>query len=138
MNENIPPCFYRVSVKALILDEQKRFLLIKESNNLWELPGGGLEYGESPESGLPREIKEEMGLVIIAVASQPSYFFTSTNLKQQHIANIVYTVKVKDLNFTPSEECIETRFVTSKEAQELSTYPNIQEFAKIYTPSNHI
>jgi 8-oxo-dGTP diphosphatase len=39
-NWNIPPCFYRLSVKALIHDEQGRFLLVKEENNLWELPGG--------------------------------------------------------------------------------------------------
>jgi 8-oxo-dGTP pyrophosphatase MutT (NUDIX family) len=42
--ENIPNCFYRVSIKALVLDEQGRFLLCREDNGKWELPGGGLDF----------------------------------------------------------------------------------------------
>jgi 8-oxo-dGTP diphosphatase len=30
---------------------------------LWTLPGGGLDFGESPESGAIREVEEETGLV---------------------------------------------------------------------------
>ncbi len=36
----LPPCFYRVSTKALITKENK-VLLIMESDGTWELPGGG-------------------------------------------------------------------------------------------------
>lgn len=35
----IPECFYRVSVKALILDESgERFLLFQESDGKWDFP----------------------------------------------------------------------------------------------------
>jgi hypothetical protein len=40
MNEQIPNCFYRVSAKALILDENQRFLLAKEDNGYRDFPGG--------------------------------------------------------------------------------------------------
>ena len=30
---------------------------------LWTLPGGGLDFGESPEAGAVREVEEETGLV---------------------------------------------------------------------------
>src|SRR5262245_17343781 len=30
---------------------------------LWTLPGGGLDFGESPEAGAIREVEEETGLV---------------------------------------------------------------------------
>lgn len=40
----IPDCFYRISIKALILNEARdKFLICQEDNGKWELPGGGLE-----------------------------------------------------------------------------------------------
>ena len=41
---NIPNCYYRVSVKALITDNEGKFLLIRENVGKWELPGGGLDF----------------------------------------------------------------------------------------------
>lgn len=32
MEHTIPQCFYRISIKALILNEEKKFLLSKEEN----------------------------------------------------------------------------------------------------------
>lgn len=74
MASQIPECFYRVSVKALICDNQNRFLLVREDNGFWELPGGGLDFGESPIEGLKREIWEEMKLNTSYISAQPSYF----------------------------------------------------------------
>lgn len=50
MKSEIPKCFYRVSIKALILDETKtRFLVTQKENGEWELPGGGLEWGRESD-----------------------------------------------------------------------------------------
>ncbi|GAB0174822.1 MAG: hypothetical protein HHAS10_07010 [Candidatus Altimarinota bacterium] len=139
MQYNIPPCFYRLSVKALIHNSDGKFLLIKEENGLWELPGGGLDYGEELQECLRREIYEEMGLETVKIASEPCYFYTSTNLsKSKHIVNALYETSVKNLEFTPSEECVEIGFFTLQEASTLDTYPNIKEFLKHYNPSRHV
>ncbi len=75
--ETVPKCFYRVSVKALILNKTKdSFLVVQEADGKWELPGGGLEWSESVTEGLAREIMEEMGLHTTYIADHPSYFFT--------------------------------------------------------------
>ena len=132
MLEDIPNCFYRISIKALIYDEQKRFLLIKENNWLRELPGGGLDFWESPQRWISREIQEEMWLEVTSVAEHPSYFFTSKSRKGVYIANVLYETTVKNLDFTPSEECVEIKFFSKEDARlENNLYPNIQDFLKV-------
>ena len=56
---DIPNTCYRTSIKGLVLDKDKRFLLCKEENGMWEFPGGGMDFEEEPEECLRREISEE-------------------------------------------------------------------------------
>jgi len=57
-----PNTFYRVSVKALIRNNKDEVLVVKEHQDKWELPGGGLDHGESIYDGLKRELLEELGI----------------------------------------------------------------------------
>jgi len=59
--------FYRVSVKALIFNDQQQLLVFKNTDNEWELPGGGWEHGETLENCLRRELMEELRLEIGAI-----------------------------------------------------------------------
>ena len=53
---------YRVSIKALIYNDAGQILVVKEDGRpLWDLPGGGMDYGETFESALKRELYEEVG-----------------------------------------------------------------------------
>jgi len=54
-----PTTFYRVTVKAIIRNEQGRVLAVKEGSNNWGLPGGGVDHGETLERALAREMYEE-------------------------------------------------------------------------------
>lgn len=143
-NNNIPDCFYRVSIKALVLDETRtKFLLIKENNGVWELPGGGLDHGMNPKEELSREIKEEMGLKTTWIADNPSYFLTSSRtigkVPGAHvIANVVYEAKLNNLDFKPSDECVELRFVSVEEARELNLFDNVKAFLKMFDPEKHV
>ena len=131
---NIPECYYRISVKALVLDETRtKFLLIKEENGLWELPGGGLDHGMAVDEELKREIREEMGLETTWIADAPSYFLTSRrNSDGSPNANIIHETKLKDLDFTPSDECVELRFVSVEEAGELELFDNVKVFLEMF------
>ncbi len=135
MNVDLPNCHYRVSIKGLVLDETRtKFLVVEENNGLWELPGGGLSHGETPETCFRREIQEEMGLEVAWIAAQPSFFFSFPSQKEPNKwnANVLYEARFAHLNFIPSDECVAVRFVTADEALTLRAFVNVYAFAKLF------
>jgi ADP-ribose pyrophosphatase YjhB (NUDIX family) len=135
---NIPNGFYRVSIKGLILDKtQKKFAVILEDNGWWELPGGGLDWGESPQACLKRELREEMGLAVTDINTFPSYHLIGKNMKGNWTLNLVYEIKVKDLNFTPSEECQEIRFVSPEELNSMNAFRTVKELGMLFDGRKH-
>lgn len=134
---------YRISIKALVLDETRdKFLVVLEESGRWDLLGGGLEYGESTEACLRREIeREEMKVGVVYVSPTPCYFLTgqfqSPKRLGQWYANIVYEVELASLDFTPSNECKATMFVSKEEALQLHAFDAVYELAKQFNKENH-
>ncbi len=67
MDEHVGPILV---VAACIIKEQYVLLArrhqpsLPEAHLKWELPGGRVEFGESPEEAIEREIREELGIDI--------------------------------------------------------------------------
>ena len=62
------PQYQRVAAYNVCIDASSRLLLcrlsdITERPGWWTLPGGGIDFGEHPETGALRELREETGLV---------------------------------------------------------------------------
>jgi len=128
------PCTYRVSVKAIITDEDGCVLLLRENDGSWELPGGGLEQGEDPKTALAREVAEETGLSVDWMSEQPKAFWTirkevgSPTLKW--FAFVAYEAKVSG-TFRPDpsgEEALEAKYFTASEAKTLKLHGNTQPY----------
>lgn len=92
-------CFYRVSTKALLLDNQNdNFIVLKNSKGEYELPGGGIEYGESVSSSLERELKEELAINIdLSHQHLTPLFFTSYPARSHNIyvAFVIYKIPLE-------------------------------------------
>lgn len=64
--ECLPGIVYRdrPAAYAVILDAYRRVAAVRGASGLYFLPGGGLDPGETPEAGILREIREELGRTV--------------------------------------------------------------------------
>lgn len=112
---------FHITVKGIVvLDNQilllKRIRPSSDGLGYWELPGGGLEYGETPNQALIRELKEETGLDIIIL--KPAYTFTKIREGYQTVG-IGYLCIPKNDHVLLSDEHCDYLFATIDKAKEL-------------------
>lgn len=115
---NKAPLYF--AAKAFILVNH-RFLALKrseEKGDFWELPGGRLEYGETLEETLYREIKEETNLDIT-----PRRILNSWDLIEENrqISGVIYLCDIKSDKVTLSDEHSDYRWFHTSEINRL--YP---------------
>lgn len=111
----VPNCYYRVSVKALITNEADEILVVNERGTGWDLPGGGLDWGEDAISALQRELREELGCSA-DINTQPIMIAPSNiDSQNQHVLWIVYRAEVDPAHITSTDEVQDTRFMTLEE-----------------------
>jgi 8-oxo-dGTP diphosphatase len=117
MNTDSP--FYRVSLKAVVFDEQGRLLVLQTSDKAWELPGGGWEHSESLEDCLSREISEELQVEVAHIRPSALCFYRGKNERGYATLKIVLAVTLSTHDFTPSDGMVATKFITKQELQAL-------------------
>ncbi|MAF36058.1 hypothetical protein CL622_02985 [archaeon] len=99
------------AVRALIVDNDTFLVIKKEINGkeLWDLPGGRIEYGESIADAVKREVKEEVSLDVTVDKPLGSWwFFRLDNRDQMTCATYVCIPSHTnvDLNNNPHDENI--------------------------------
>ena len=79
-----------LGVRAVVIDEKGRVLLVKHSYvRGWQLPGGGVEAGETVREALARELREEANLELTAAAQLHGIFFNQRVSRRDHVAVFV-------------------------------------------------
>ena len=81
-----------LGVRALVIDEDGRIFLVKHSYvSGWQLPGGGVEPGETLIDALIRELREEGNLEPTAPPLLHGIFLNARLSSRDHVA--VYVVR---------------------------------------------
>ncbi len=123
-----------VAAASAIVTNAKGEILVhrRTDNNLWALPGGGMEFGESIADTVVREVYEETGLrvipkYVVAVYSDPRHVFAYSNgeVRQEFSVCIACGVIGGDLRI--SDESKELRFVGPADIGGLNMHPRIRE-----------
>ena len=101
---------FTIGAFAVILNEKKEILLChRRDYDLWNLPGGGVEKGESPWQAVIRESKEETGLEVKIKELSGIYYKPSAN---EIVFNFI--CGIKGGKATVTDEADDIRFFNYK------------------------
>jgi mutator protein MutT len=89
-----------LAVRAIILNEDNRILILKrtvssEYGDLWCLPGGKIDFGQTATKAISREVKEETSLICTAVKFLFYLDSLPQNLDQDHYLTLYFQCRVK-------------------------------------------
>ena len=95
-NSQPPPRRPQVAVGAVLTDHERRVLLIQRgqapNQGKWTLPGGRVEWGESLEEALHRELQEELGIDVCVSCLAP-FNFASHSYETFHLLMPLYACR---------------------------------------------
>lgn len=130
-------------VVGVIRNEKGEILLarrhqpdLKSAHGKWEFPGGGIEFRETPEEALVREVREEIGLNVEIVRLIPKIFSEIQQQSSGEVWQIIicsYECKILSgqLKAGLEEEISELKYFAPSEIKTLDAFRNIYETVKL-------
>jgi ADP-ribose pyrophosphatase YjhB (NUDIX family) len=130
---NAPPANSLVpSVTAIVTDPERRILMVhKTDNDLWALPGGGMDIGESIADAVVREVKEETGIDvevtgIVGIYTNPRHVMAYDDGEVRQQFSVCFTTRLLGGQLRTSTETSEVQFVDLSRLAELNVHPSMR------------
>lgn len=114
-----------VAASAVVTDDHGRILLQRRrDNDLWALPGGGMDLTDSLPGTAVREVKEETGLDVeitglVGTYTDPKHIIAYTDGEVRRQFNVCFTARITGGRLEISDESTELRFLPPEEIEQL-------------------
>ncbi|MEU9690295.1 NUDIX hydrolase [Amycolatopsis japonica] len=121
-----------VAVSVFIQDDEGRILMIRRTDNdLYSIPGGQLELGETLSQAAVREVREETGIEcevtgVVGLYSNPNHVIAYDDGEVRQEFSICFRAKPRGGQLRTSNESKEVGWVKVSDISALSTHPSIE------------
>jgi 8-oxo-dGTP pyrophosphatase MutT (NUDIX family) len=126
------------AASAIVVDERGGILLHRRTDNeLWSIPGGAMEVGESIGQTVVREVREETGydvtpLSIVGVYSDPGNVVAYEDGEVRQQFSVCIACGLVGGNARTSDETLEVRFVQPADLDALPMAESIRQRIRDY------
>lgn len=120
------------AASAVVADDQGRILLARRSDNdLWTIPGGAMEPGETIAQTAVREVEEETGLVVevvslVGIYSNPRHVVEYSDGEVRQQFSVCFACRPVAGEPTPSDETTEVAYFAPEAIEHLDMHPSIR------------
>ena len=116
---------------VVVNDEHKILLQRRKDNDLWSLPGGAMEIGESIAQTVLREVLEESGLHVelvrlVGIYTDPRHVIAYSNGEVRQQFSICFACRVIGGELRGGDESTEVGFFAPDELEDLTIQPSIR------------
>ncbi|MEV0269910.1 NUDIX domain-containing protein [Hamadaea sp. NPDC050747] len=120
------------SVVAAVRNEHGQLLMIqKTDNNLWALPGGGHDIGESVTETVVREVREETGIDVevtglVGIYTNPRHVMAYDDGEVRQQFSIAFTARPTGGRLQTSDESRQVEWVDPSRLDDLEIHPSMR------------
>lgn len=128
----------QITVIVALVVKNNKILLVKrnepeviDAHLKWEFPGGKVDFGETPEEAIVREIKEEAGVIAKVKRLIPEIFINNWDYPwgiQQTLILAYECVFIKEIERESDHHVDDAKWVDLKDIKKLERLPGVDFF----------